>query len=872
MWNNRLKQVLVIVLAFAMLLTGMAPGVSGASQVKADEVSSTATNENIYFLNENNEKVYMDENNTFTLTINDKGRFVAEGVNNPYWDCRGVKVSVTDPNTGNVGSKTHYWVRGNGDFNPYAQESQVDVTLYENGEYGTKKLKFTLKIVKAESPYEELKAYIGNEELSTANPYVVNVADKNTVTFKARKKGETEFSWISPESLNVHEEDTNYGRYDRVNKAFIVLRGDADAVFTVSLQSDDKVKVTFSLTAKKVPMQDFQVKVASEAYIDNWNTLAGNQYIGTSYSVSYTPSNTSNRDLVWENLTPDIAEYSDEVFSNGIVPKKAGTARFRVSSKENPDIQHEVTIEFKYKNPLQKAAAEKDTFNIEKGTIQSFNIVATPADATEQRFNWTYSKEGIVKVTDRIEGSIQNPTERTTYHTLRAIKGGTVTVTGTPIDQTGGCKPIVFTVNVTKGGAILNPVDIDKIVSDGIKSAIDYMDKENADPASYKVGNEWAIITKYRTGQTLSKDILNNYYSSVVKEVSKWKPTQKPTDIAKISLTLSSFGVDITNVGGKNLAEMMYNSPMLQTGSNEFIWCLLAFDAIDYKIPDNARWTREKMVDGLISFQNENGGFGLYNNKGYDKDLTGMAFQALAPYAKEEKVQKSIEKGLDFLRDQLSADYGYDSSETCSQVILGLSALNLDPLENGFGTEENNIFSYFQKKYAVASGGFRHIDKDEEANYMGTYQALEALEAYRRYAAGETAFWDMKDVEKFVPEIKPDTDNSQVKPDTKPGTTASKAETKINKPKRVLVKKAKRSGKKVKVQWKKVNGCTGYQIWTSNKKSGKYTLAKVRKNAGTTSAILKQKKKKKLFVKVRAYKTVGKKTVYGKFSKIRVVK
>ena len=869
--KNRLKQILAFVLAFAMLITGMIPGTMGLNRVKADEVSSTAQEQDIYFLNEKNEKVYMDSDNTFTLTTDDKGKFVADGVNNPYWDCSRVYVTVKDPNSGNENKKSWYWVRENGDFNPYAQESQTTVTLYENGEYGTKKLTFTLKITKAESPYVELKAYIGNTELTTSNPYSVNVADKVSVTFKARKEGETDFSWISPDLLDVKEKNANYGRYDRVNKTFTVLRDDDTAGFTVSLKSNEEVAVSFLLKANIVQIQDFTVSVPKVAYIDAWNTLAGEQYIGTSYSVSYTPYNTSNRDLKWEDLTPEIAEYSDEVFTNGIVPKKAGIARFLVSSKQNPEVKHEVTMEFKYKNPLEKAFLEKDTLNIETGTRQSLTIHTTPENATEQRFEWTYSKDGIVKVTDEINGSITDPTAKETIHTIRAIKSGTVVVTGTPIDNTAGCEPIVFTVNVTKGGTVVNPVDIDKIVSDGIASAVGYM---NEVQKTYEYNNEWAVITKYRTGQKLDKKTLNSYYNSVAAKVATWKSTQKPTDIARVSLALSAIGADITDVKGVNLAEMMYNSPLLKTGSNELIWCLIALDATDIKIPDNAKWTREKMVDALLSFQNENGGYGLYNNKTYDVDLTGMAFQALAPYAKEEKVQASIEKSLEFLQDKLSADYGYDTSETCSQVILGLSALKLDPLENGFGTEEKNIFSYFQENYAVPEGGFRHV-ANGDANYMGTYQALEALESYRRYAAGETAFWDMKDVEKFVPD-----DNSKpaskpaTNPSTKPatGTTQKKPATKVSKPGRVTVKKAKRTGKKIKLQWKKVKGCAGYQVWTSNKKNGKYKLIKTRKGINTVSYTLKQKTKKKVYVKVRAYKNAGKTKVYGSYSKVKTVK
>ena len=67
---------------------------------------------------------------------------------------------------------------------------------------------------------------------------------------------------------------------------------------------------------------------------------------------------------------------------------------------------------------------------------------------------WTYDKEGIVQVQDTITSSdtsnANNP--RTTVHSVYAKAAGTVTVTATPMDTTGGAEPIVFTVTVTEGG------------------------------------------------------------------------------------------------------------------------------------------------------------------------------------------------------------------------------------------------------------------------------------------------------------------------------------------------------------------------------------------------------------------------------------
>lgn len=88
---------------------------------------------------------------------------------------------------------------------------------------------------------------------------------------------------------------------------------------------------------------------------------------------------------------------------------------------------------------------------------------------------------------------------------------------------------------------------------------------------------------------------------------------------------------------------------------------------------------------------------------------------------------------------------------------------------------------------------------------------------------------------------------------------------KSNKPDQVTGLKFKKGGKQTaKVAWKKVKGAKGYQVkWATNKKFKKAKKKLTKKKKIT----LKNLKKNKYFVKVRAYKVVKGKKVYGKFSK-----
>lgn len=94
----------------------------------------------------------------------------------------------------------------------------------------------------------------------------------------------------------------------------------------------------------------------------------------------------------------------------------------------------------------------------------------------------------------------------------------------------------------------------------------------------------------------------------------------------------------------------------------------------------------------------------------------------------------------------------------------------------------------------------------------------------------------------------------------------------IKKPGKPTIKKLKnKSGKKLTITLKKkVSGATGYQVaYATNKK---FKKKKTKKFSKTSVTLKKLKKKKKYYVKVRAYKKSGKKVVYGSWSKVKSIK
>lgn len=93
-------------------------------------------------------------------------------------------------------------------------------------------------------------------------------------------------------------------------------------------------------------------------------------------------------------------------------------------------------------------------------------------------------------------------------------------------------------------------------------------------------------------------------------------------------------------------------------------------------------------------------------------------------------------------------------------------------------------------------------------------------------------------------------------------------------PKKVTISKAENSGsKKAKITWKKDSSVTGYEVYRSTKKNSGYKLVTTIKKNKTTSYTDKNlTKNKTYYYKVRAYKTVNGKKVYGSYSSVKTVK
>lgn len=352
-----------------------------------------------------------------------------------------------------------------------------------------------------------------------------------------------------------------------------------------------------------------------------------------------------------------------------------------------------------------------------------------------------------------------------------AVKGGNETLPKTTLDNTylkdGDTLRLFFTDTYIP----LDPTDpavpgaevpgFDEAYA-GAKAYI--QSAVSAPVVSYLFG-EWAVLGQARAKVPLSEAYIAAYYEKVVAYVKAnigsdgilRKPDDKNTpvitDNERIILALTAIGKDPTNVGGKNLLTALQDKDIMKvtdtskTDINGLVMGLLALNSRNYT--SDTSW----LVQAVLEQQNKDGSWSASADTKPvgDVDMTAMALQALAPYYKDggnETVNTAVKKALNWLSGKYRS--GYDSSESCAQVVIALSALNLDANTDARFTKtvEGKTLSVLGNllQYRVAeNGGFKHQFADKAVNEMATEQALCAMAAYARFTEKANALYDMTD-------------------------------------------------------------------------------------------------------------------------------
>lgn len=193
-------------------------------------------------------------------------------------------------------------------------------------------------------------------------------------------------------------------------------------------------------------------------------------------------------------------------------------------------------------------------------------------------------------------------------------------------------------------------------------------------------------------------------------------------------------------------------------GLNAWLYALLSADSYCYLEPEDAKYTREKILGKLVEAQEPDGGFGLVPG-GSDVDITAMVLQALAPYQHNTvqypdrdsflvTVAEVTEKALAWLSAEQQEDGGFLSggvanSESCAQVILALSDLGINASEDERFIKNGRSVADALESFLQEDGTYSH-DAEGGSDFMATQQAVFAAFSIEQLQNGQRRIYDLR--------------------------------------------------------------------------------------------------------------------------------
>lgn len=258
---------------------------------------------------------------------------------------------------------------------------------------------------------------------------------------------------------------------------------------------------------------------------------------------------------------------------------------------------------------------------------------------------------------------------------------------------------------------------------DNIQSLIDNAFCESAGDV------EWYIIALSQYGEY----DYSKYEAALIKYLDendiKSASTRLKYSLALIAIDSNSeYITDLLNasIGEQGIMSWVYGLHILNNG----------YKANEYRSDD--------VIDKILSLQLQDGGWALNGEYG-DVDVTAMTVQALAENLEREDVKTAVGNAIAFLASKQNAEgefssYGVCNPESASQVIVALSALDIDcATDPRFIKNGINLFDVVSK-YRTENGGYSHISGGK-VNENATSQALYSMIAYKRMQEGKSAFY-----------------------------------------------------------------------------------------------------------------------------------
>lgn len=407
---------------------------------------------------------------------------------------------------------------------------------------------------------------------------------------------------------------------------------------------------------------------------------------------------------------------SDAVTVNhGLISAIApGTAEITVFCTENPEISESIQVEVR--NPASGMYLEITPTDAQVNMEEILELEAQLFTSDGERISgeeivWTSSDETKAKIDDAGK--------------VTGISEGTVNITA----QVKDYLEVEKVIDLNVSGIQIEKVTLGEVIFKTMRTVGWFYNQG--------IPSDWGIFGLNAAGEDIT-GITDDQGKKYWDNYTKLKTGAQMTDYCRRAIAVVSAGGDPSNADGQNLIEEIYNYPSLSQGINAPIWGLIALDAANAEIPDNAVHSRASLIQNIL--QNKSGdGWAFGGGDKPDPDMTGMALYALAPYRDNPAVKAAGEKAIAWLsnaqyEDGTMASWGSKNCCSVAQTIMGITAWGVDPQGALFTKKKGNLATALIN-YHVDSGADAGMFKFTSAPdpCFATDQGLEAMVALKEF-------------------------------------------------------------------------------------------------------------------------------------------
>ena len=268
---------------------------------------------------------------------------------------------------------------------------------------------------------------------------------------------------------------------------------------------------------------------------------------------------------------------------------------------------------------------------------------------------------------------------------------------------------------------------------------------------------DWYVLDMAAYGLRDSLSKLDEYKLQAAADAAK--ETASVTDLARIAISLTAVGVDVTSLQTSEgaafnlIAKIAETDPEKLSFVTDSVFPLLAYQSGAY--PVKSGLTRDVLVAKILSARTSDRIWGYtFGGVDYaDVDSTGMALSALAPIylassaskagvsaQQYQAVKTAVDEALAKLSELQTADGSWGNSSTNAMVVIGLSALGISASEDSRFVKENGSALDGLLQYALADNSGFGLADNSEINLFSNEQAFRALVAYQGMTKANAAF------------------------------------------------------------------------------------------------------------------------------------